>query len=155
MNFDVLFPLLFLAVFQLFGGTALGLGLRSTLTGGAGAGFFFIIWGAGFGGIPALIGTAMAFAEPGMLRIAWFPLAVFVGAAVSAFALWYPLAKHYGVAPTIGVALGAILLLGGVLLAALAFGQRGGTLPTVIGGALFLTGGAIVALAAGAILRST
>ena len=152
MNADLLFPLLFLAAFQLAGGTALGFGLRSAAMGGAG--WFFVIWGAGFGGIPTLIGTVMTLAEPGMLRLAWFPPVVFIGAVVSAFALWYPLAKTYGAGPTFGVALGTMLLLGGMLLAALVFGQRGGTLPTVIGGALFLAGGALIALSAGAILRA-
>jgi hypothetical protein len=49
--------LLFFSLFEVIGGAALGAGLRSLLRRNF-AGVFFLIWGAGFGGIPLLIGAA-------------------------------------------------------------------------------------------------
>lgn len=57
--------LLFLSLFAIIGGAAVGAGLRNIVRGNL-AGLFFLVWGAGFGGIPLIIGAAnfLAAGEP-------------------------------------------------------------------------------------------
>lgn len=49
--------LIFFAIFEVLGGAALGVALRGILRRDF-TGLFFLIWGAGFGGIPLFIGAA-------------------------------------------------------------------------------------------------
>jgi hypothetical protein len=58
-NSDAFATFLFLCIFEILGGGAIGVFVRSLRRReGGGIGFFFLIWGGGFAGIPLIIGGA-------------------------------------------------------------------------------------------------
>jgi len=82
---DPLSILLFFAVFELLGGAAVGIGLRSLLKHNL-AGGFFLIWGAGFGGIPLFIGAVMFLSSEHPVYF-YAQAFIFTAAALAAFFL--------------------------------------------------------------------
>ena len=74
-NFETLFPIGFLGIFELLGGIAVGSGLRSWLGNRSGGEFGLVIWGLGFGGIPLFMGLVFAGASG-------YPLLMLVGPGI-------------------------------------------------------------------------
>ena len=130
-NFEALFPIGFLAIFQLIGGIALGNGLRSLISKRGGAETFFIIWGLGFGGIPLLIGTVFA-ATSGV------PLLMLIGPGVYLGAILFGMLLLPWLSETIG---GGLLLLLAMGLLFMSIGSIAGFVMVrqgeVVGGLLF------------------
>lgn len=143
-------PLFFLAIFQLLGGAAFGAGLRSMLKRDFGS-IFLLVWGGGFGGIPAIMGYFM-FASGKAPWAAWIGPAVFVGMALFVIFFAMPMGGIFGGGPTLGFLLGGALMLGGAVTGYTQF-NRANPATLLLGGGLFLAGCVIVALAANAVLR--
>jgi hypothetical protein len=128
---QALFPQLFLAIFQVIGGLAVGSGLRPLIFERTPRGAFLIIWGLGFGGIPALMGIAFAVAG-GVPLLALAGPVVFVGALLCGLIVLPALVSEYGVSTLVSIAIGTLFMLIG-------FGVGVGLIREreVVGGLLF------------------
>ena len=104
--FQDLFPLGFLAIFQLIGGMAVGSALRPLLVGRSEVSIGLLVWGLGFGGIPMLIGTALA-ATSRFPLLALAGPALFLGAMLFGIVLlpWLVEAVGPGVLIVLGLSL--------------------------------------------------
>lgn len=145
--------LVFFAIFEILGGAAVGAGLRSVWRRNA-SGLFFLIWGAGFGGIPLIIGGA-TFLSQGELMYFYAQLFVFVLAVVvvalvpdDLFERDRQLDRAEGFA--IG---GAIMTMVGGMVMVLTL-QGGVSLPLLIGGFFALLGALFLVTSAIGVLRS-
>lgn len=134
--------LLFFAIFEIPGGGGFGAGLRGLLKRQGSQTFFFLIWGAGYGGIPLIIGAAM-FLSAGQLLYFVVQLAMFfipmLFVALVPTELWEPNLEGISFTPAI---VGAVLTLvgGGILVLTL----RDGIIVGMIVGGIFALVGAIV-----------
>lgn len=145
--------LLFFAVFEILGGAGVGAGLRSVWRRDA-SGLFFLIWGAGFGGIPLIIG-AVTFISQGepiyfYAQLFLFVLAVVIVALVPDDLFAANRQPDRAEGPAIG---GAIMtMLGGtVVLLTL---QGGVSIPLLLGGFFALLGALLLVTSAIGVLRS-
>ncbi len=144
--------IVFLGIFELIGGTAFGYGLRAMFKDRDPSQFFFLIWGGGFGGIPMLISLFSGLAGPTPVLALVGP-AIFFGMAAFALFLMVPLTSNFGSGPTAGMLFGAIFMLAGAVIGVLQFNRGHEFVPLAVGGAIFLIGSLILALAANAMLR--
>jgi hypothetical protein len=144
--------LLFLSLFELLGGGALGGGLRSILRGN-GLGWFFVVWGAGFAGIPLLMGALM-FLPSGHAIYFYAQLFLLLGALVTVallpddFLQSTPGDGSYG-----GAIAGAIMTMIGGTVVILNLRQGIG-IGLIIGGFFAIAGASILAIVTARALRS-
>lgn len=150
---DTFGQLIFFSIFQVIGGAALGAGIRSVLQHDL-TGVFFIIWGAGFGGIPALIG-AVTFIGSGQAVYFYAQLFIFLTTIVTVMLLPRDFLQKEGQAGAeSGAILGAIMAMvgGGVVL----FNVRGGDwIALLVGGIFALLGAFLLIRSSISVLRSS
>lgn len=141
---DPLGMLIFFAIFEIPGGAAVGAAVRGFLHRDF-SGFFFLIWGSGFGGIPMLIGAvsfltahqpAYFFAQlflffAPLLAVALVPRDLFQGSSVQVQAE----------SNTAFVSVGFIIVGGAIVLLTL---RSGISIPLLIGSVLAFIGIAIL-----------
>jgi hypothetical protein len=135
----------FLCIFHLIGGIALGSVLRGVLRGNFSCNsFFFLIWGAGFGGLPLVLGIQEF--QKGTPYFLVVQCAVLVSAIlVVAFIsdeLWVTLRS-----PNIfSIAIGGIFLLMGVVMVFTNFFPLKTLQDKLLGGGIFIVSGGVVFL---------
>lgn len=131
--------LMFFGIFEVLGGAALGFALRGILRRDF-SGCFFLIWGAGFAGIPLVIGAA-TFSSEG--QPTYFYAQLFVLLVTILIVALLPSDLFQGMSETGGVGGGAIagalmMMIGGaVILLTL---KEGFGLPMILGGILAAVG---------------
>lgn len=146
--------LLFFGLFEIIGGAAVGAGLRSAWRRDA-SGLFFLIWGAGFGGIPLLIG-GVTFLSQGEPIYFYAQLFVFVLAIVTVALLPDDLLDpNRQPNSEEGRAIGGAIMtmLGGTVV--LLTMQGGLSLPLLIGGFFALLGALLLVASAIGVLRTS
>jgi len=146
--------LIFLSIFELLGGGAVGIALRGIVPRDF-TGCFFLIWGSGFGGIPLIIGAA-TFLSQEQYGYFFAQLFIFFGAMLT-MALLPPDLFQSGGGDSFaegGPALiGAVFTIIGGGMVLLSF-RAGSGLPLVIGGIFAFIGIALVAATAIRLIRT-
>ena len=145
-----LFMTIFLGIFQAIGGTAFGYGLRA-LRSGVVAGFM-LIWGAGFGGIPLLIGTLTLLTSRYPLMALIGPLLFLAAIGFSVF-VWPRLTQDFGAATIALLGFGLIFLIVGLGVGAAMLAQREYFFALVFGGVFSLVGALCCAQPIGALIH--
>ncbi len=146
--------LIFLCIFEVLGGAALGVALRGLVRRDF-SGLFFLIWGGGFAGIPLIIGAASFFA---MEAQTYFYAQVFILLTTIVTVALLPTdflqTRADGNSGEAGAIVGAVLTMigGAVVLFNL---TEGLSIGLVIGGFFALLGVVILLRTAFGILRST
>lgn len=145
--------LLFFALFEIIGGAALGAGLRK-LWRRDGSGLFFLVWGAGFGGIPLIIGGA-TFLTEGKPIYFYAQLFAFVLAMVTVALLPDDLleANREPNSAEGGAIGGAIMTMLGATVVLLTM-QGGLSIPLLLGGFFALLGALLLIATAIGVLRA-
>jgi hypothetical protein len=132
-----LVPFAFLGIFQVIGGLVAGDGLHKLVVDRALRSSFLIIWGMFFGGIPAVIGIAMAAGTRPALLALLGPL-LFVGALLFGMLLLPWLAQELGAGTLGALGVGCLfMLLGGGTVAGIVRAGTGATFIGLIVGAIF------------------
>jgi hypothetical protein len=134
--------LLFFSIFEVLGGGALGFALRGILRRDF-SGCFFLIWGAGFAGIPLVIGAA-TFLSEGQATYFYAQLFVFLAAMLTVALL--PSDLFQGMGESGGVGIGAVVgavmaMVGGAII--LLNLKEGFGFPMILGG-IFAVVGALI-----------
>lgn len=130
--------LAFLIIFEILGGVGLGVGLRGLVGRASPAATFFIIWGAGFAGIPLIIGATFFLPNGDPVYFVAEAFVLFMAVIVTAFApdALFQDSKD-GSLFGLAVAGGLLVLFGGVVIL-LAAAQS--WLGVLLGGAVGLLG---------------
>ncbi|MDL1895673.1 hypothetical protein FBQ82_05330 [Anaerolineae bacterium CFX7] len=146
--------LLFFCVFEVLGGGAVGTFVRSLLRREpAGVASFFLIWGAGFGGIPLFVGGALLLTSE--RPILFFVQAFVFVMAIVLVALMPPDLFDQDAGNSVPKALvGAILCMFGAALVLLTL-QDGVGVVTLVGAALAFGGAALLGRATLGLFHST
>ena len=134
---EQLAPFGFLGIFQVIGGLVAGDGLRKLFVDRMLRSISLVIWGMFFGGIPAVLGIAMAAGTRQPLLALVGPL-LFVGALVFGMLLLPWLAQELGAGTLLTLTVGLVFsLLGGGMVIAIVRAGRGATFIGLIIGAVF------------------
>jgi hypothetical protein len=134
--------LLFFSLFEVIGGAALGAGLRGLLRRNF-ATVFFLVWGAGFGGIPLLIG-AVSFLGMGQPMYFYAQVFIFLTAVVTVMLLPDDFMQSSRTANTseAGAIVGAVMaMIGGTVVL---LNLNGGNLIALLIGGFFAFLGAFI-----------
>jgi hypothetical protein len=135
-----------LCLFQLIGGAAIGSFVRALLRRSfSSTSFFFLIWGAFFGGIPIFFGVGqMQSGSPWFLVV---QLAVFFGAIVLIAFISDELLSALRSGNTITIAIGGVFLVFGVIMLSGNISSMKSFPERLLGGGIFfLSGGAVFCL---------
>lgn len=134
---EQLAPLAFLGIFEVIGGLVAGDGLRKLFADHMLGSTGLIIWGLGFGGIPAVLGAARAVTTQQPLLALVGPL-VFVGALAFGMLLLPWLIRELGAGTVVTLTVGSVFtLLGGGIAVGIARAGTGATIIGLIIGAVF------------------
>ena len=146
-----LFPLAFLAIFQVVGGLAAGSGLRTVFFERTPNGMGLVVWGLGFGGIPALIGIAIAL-DAGIPILSLSGPVVFLGALLSGLFILPGLVREYGVSTLVSIAIGTLFMVIGFGVGVGLIRQREVLTGLLFGGIFGLVGALICSLGVWALI---
>ncbi len=147
-----IFEILFLGLFNVIGGLALGHGLRGLVAERTLRDGFFIIWGAGFGGIPLIISLCTLLGTRSGPLFLVNPL-LFLSAIVLNMTIVPELVRDIGAGTLVAIGVGAMFMFIGVGIGMTVFSKGSLAFALTVGGLFVLGGGLAFALGINALIR--
>jgi len=148
---DQLFLIPFLGIFCVAGGLGLGHGLRALIHDRSPVGVFFIVWGAGFAGVPCTIGTSTFLAAHSGPLFLVSPI-LFLSAMVLSLTILPELLADVGGGTVFAIGFGAMFLFIGAVVTMTLLRQGSSAMALAIGGVFMLFGGLVCALGVSALI---